>query len=119
MPTQQVRTRELGCKDDKTVCLYERSRSRLLLTHPPGGTSGHGNLRDFADADERDRWRSSWQRFPPLVVAVVAAASISDPPPPDPSYDQLREDLAVAWHRAGLKVPYDYETPDAQPLDPA
>ena len=119
-PTQRLHTSELGCQDDKTICLYERGRARLQRTHTVGGASGHGHLGDFRDADSRDRWRSSWQRFPQLVAAVVAAPPAADSSTSDtPSFIQLRERFAVAWHQAGLPVPHDYEADDAQPTTAA
>lgn len=117
LPSQQLRTSEVGCDDDKAICLYERGRMAIQRTHPPGGRSGHGQLADYANADERDRWRSSWLRFPQLVRAVVAAShnelDMSEPP----DFRELRERFAVEWYRAGLPVPYDYDArDDALPL---
>ena len=117
LPTQRVRTSELGDEDDKTICLFERGRARLQRTHEPGGTSGHGKLRDFANSDERDRWRSSWARFPRFVQAVVAASPDQLDAEDPPSFEVARERFAVEWHRAGLPVPYDYDARnDALPL---
>ena len=94
-PSQRIRTSELGDKDDKTICLYERGRRRIQRTHPAHSSSTHGLLKDFANSEERDRWRSSWQRFPHLVEAVVAAPQdrldTSDPSP----FQALREAFAV------------------------
>ena len=72
-PSQRFRTSELGDMDDKAINLYERGRVPLTLTHPKGGKSGHGRMSDFANEEERDRWRSSWQRFPHTVQCVVSA----------------------------------------------
>jgi hypothetical protein len=116
-PTQRLRTSEVGDLDDKTVCFFERGRSKLARVQVPGGISGHGKLSDYADAEERDRWRSSWLRFPHLTEAVVSA--VHDPLDPNepPSFHVLRERFAVEWHRAGLPVPYDYDSrDDALPL---
>ena len=110
--TQRLRTSEVGDDDDKTVCLYERGRMRIRRTHPPGGTSGHGNLHDYADAEERDRWRSSWRRFPRLVSAVVRASHDPLDTAAPPSFASAREEFAVEWYRAGLPVPYDYDSRD-------
>ena len=106
-PTQIIHTSEMGDEDDKVVCLYERGRSRLRAVAVAGGTSGHGQLFDYADAEARDRWRSSWRRFPLFVQQVVAATHFPDGEPA-PSFSVLRESFAVQWHRAGLPVPHDY-----------
>ena len=118
--TQRLSTAELGDTDRKTVCLYELGRSTIPISHPGAvGISGHGRLRDFADAERRDRWRSSWLRFPNLVKLVVAADMVPRVPGDCPPFPEARETFAVAWFLAGLPVPYDYETPDAQPLSAA
>ena len=115
-PTQRLRTSEMGDTDNKTICLYERGRARLIRTHSPGGVSGHGHIRDYASADARDRWRSSWQRFPNLAKAVVAAAHDPLDAQDAPSFEEVRERFAVEWHRAGLPVPADYDVrADGQP----
>ena len=118
-PTQIIHTSEMGDEDDKVVCLYERGRSRLRAVAVAGGTSGHGQLFDYADAEARDRWRSSWRRFPLFVQQVVAATHFPDGEPA-PSFSVLRESFAVQWHRAGLPVPHDYNARgDALPLSEA
>ena len=113
-PTQRLRTSEMGDADDKPINLYERGRAPLAPVKAVGGTSGHGRLRDFADAEERDRWRSSWARFPHTVRAVVAAEH-DGLPLATPDFEEERERFAVACYRAGLHVPADYESRDAQP----
>ena len=94
-PTQRFRTSEMGDLDDKTICLYERGRAKLQRVCPAGGVSGHGKLYDYASAEERDRWRSSWLRFPHLVAAVVRAGL--DPLDSDdpPAFQVLRDRFAV------------------------
>jgi hypothetical protein len=73
-PTQRISSSEVGDLDDKGFCFFERGRAPLRRTSLPrkGGT-GHGQLHDFANADERDRARSSWRRVPLLAALVVAA----------------------------------------------
>ena len=115
-PTQRLRSSELGDSDDKCINLFERGRERLIRTHPSGGTSGHGRLSDFANADERDAWRSSWERFPLLATAVATAAHNPHDALPDPSFETLREAFAVACYHSGIYVPLDYEARLATPL---
>lgn len=68
------------------------------------GVSGHKQLRDFADTDARDRWRSSWARFPKLAAALVRAVDATAPPAADLVYEDELEAFACAWHDAGLPV---------------
>ena len=117
LPTQCIRSSEVGDDDDKGFCFFERGRARLPRTHPPQKGSGHRNLHDFANADERDRERSSWRRVPKLTALVVAAPLNPLDVEYSPSFHELRERFAVAWHNAGLPVPYDYDLrDDALPL---
>ena len=119
-PTQRLHTSEVGCRDDKTVNFFERNRGVIALSHDVGGVSGHKRLRDFPDADARDRWRSSWARFPELVTAVVAASPTTldlsnDTGAATPTYQDEIERFAVAWHEQALPLPCDYKNDDAQP----
>ena len=64
-PSQRLRPCDVGDADTKPINLYERGWGAVpLLRRPVAGASGHYSLRDFKNADERDRWRSSWARFP-------------------------------------------------------
>ena len=72
-------------------------------------------MRDFADADSRDAWRSSWARFPRLAQVVVSAAPAA--PAETLSYANEIETLAAAFFDHGLPVPDDYAVEDAQPTD--
>jgi hypothetical protein len=114
-PSQRFRTSETGDLDDKQINLYERRRARLPLTSCAGGTSGHGQLGDFADAEERDRLRSSWLRFPLLVKAVIEAPYDPLDSSEQPDYAVEIERFAVAWYMSGLPLPCDYNNPDARP----
>ena len=116
-PTQRIRSSEVGDADDKTFCFYERGRATIHRTHPPLSGSGHGRLADYADAEDRDRSRSSWGRIPILASRVVAAAHDPLDTEEAPSFHALREQFAVSWYLAGLPVPYDYDVrDDAQPV---
>jgi len=69
------------------INLYKRGWGPLiLLPHPIEAASGHRRLQDFRDAEERDRWRSSWRRLPRLCALVVALTR-----------QQLSEDAALDW----------------------
>ena len=105
-PSQRLRPCDAGDADSKPINLYERGWGRLqLLSTPAEALSGHRSLRDFEDADARDRWRSSWARFPCLCALIVAL-----------SQEQLSLDGALhhCWRRAGGKGdPCDGEDPEA------
>jgi hypothetical protein len=113
-PSQRFRTGQMNDCIDKEVNLFERGRAPVAIKRQSGGVSGHGNLHDFADAEERDRQRSDWSRFPNTVDALVEAELR---PCADVSFEELREQFAVAWYRHGLPVPHDYESPNAAPSE--
>ena len=72
---------------------------------------------DFKDAEERDRWRSSWARFPELCRALAQQLR-PDGTRGEWSYAEEIEIFALAWHRAGLAVPADYANPRGGPSEP-
>lgn len=115
-PTQIVRPCDVGDSDGKRFHFFERG-GRVPLSRNPTveGTSGHGQLHDFPDAEARDRWRSSWARHPKLCEAVVAAVSETAEAAADLVYSEEIERFAGAWYDAGLPVPSDYAAPDAMP----
>lgn len=115
-PSQTLRPCDVGDPDNKPINLYCRGRAPVaLLSTPVAATTGHGRLADFEDAEERDRWRSSWARFPSLVSAVTRVASLE--PGETPVYEEEIERFAVAWHDAGHPVPAGYRSPAALPPD--
>ena len=105
-PTQRLRPCDAGDADTKPINLYERGWGRLnLLPKPVEASSGHRNFYDFTSADERDRWRSSWARFPWLCACVVALTQ-----------QQRDADAALewGWRLAGAKGhPCDPNNPEA------
>jgi len=86
-PSQRLRPCDVGDADTKPINLYERGWGAVpLLRRPVAGASGHYSLRDFKNADERDRWRSSWARFPALCAAIVVLTAL-----------QLEADALLCW----------------------
>jgi hypothetical protein len=102
--------------------MYCRGRLPVPLLAQPNeaAASGHKRLRDFEDADARDRWRSSWLRFPRLAEAVASPDLVLPVTAATESlcYQIEIERFAVVWYERGLPVPHDYLNADAQPSDP-
>lgn len=69
---------------------------------------------DFDNAEERDRWRSSWARFPNMVTFLAATMRPAEETPAWAYRDEI-ETFAVNWHAAGYPVPTGYEAPSALP----
>jgi hypothetical protein len=117
-PSQRLLPCEVGDADSKPINVYADGRAPIrLLETPVAASSGHGRLRDFPDADARDRWRSSWARFPRLAAAVVAVDTVDAGGAP--RYAVEIERFAAAWFDRGLPVPQGYSAPDAQPASDA
>lgn len=115
-PTQTLRPCDVGDTDSKRLHLFERGGRRpLALLSNAQGSSHHKRLRDFTDAEARDRWRSSWARFPRLCQAVVEAIDEQAPDAQELVYAEEIERFACAWHDAGLPVPLGYNSPRALP----
>lgn len=115
-PTQCIRPCDVGDDENKPIHLFERGGRKLLPKSPTvAGVSGHKRLRDFEGPEARDRWRSSWARFPMLSKAVVEAVDEAAPAAVAPCYAEEIERFACNWYDAGLPVPADYAAPDAQP----
>lgn len=94
---------------------------RNLIAKDPlaAGTSGHKRLRDFVNAEDRDRWRSLWARFPRLSALVMSAYDPKAAPAGGLDYRVEIEKFACSWYDAGFPLPADYAAPDAQPIDDA
>lgn len=119
-PTQQLRPCDVGDEDNKPIHLYERGGRLLLHKNPAAeGVSGHKRIRDFENSDARDRWRSSWARFPKLAEAVVAAVDEDSVHAEHLDYGVEIERFARSWYEAGYPLPADYASPDAQPASQA
>ena len=124
---QSLRPVDVGDDDSKPIFLYTDGHGDVRLLDRAEsdtdlvvrGCSGHKRLRDFVDSDARDRWRSSWLRFPHLSAAVVASHEESLPlmSPACSQRDYQTEIHLLAWacFMAGYYVPADYGNSDAQP----
>lgn len=97
---------------------------RLGLRNATLSVPAHSRARDpasaplpvaaFANADERDRIKSSWAPFPRLCAAL-AAMPPAGPPRSPPLFAHEAESFALAWHAAGHPVPRGYLDPHARP----
>lgn len=82
---------------------------------------GDRDLTAFADADERDRSRSSLKQYPGLCKAiasgVVKALETSDPPASRVSFHQLIRHFSRNWSSSGHPLPPNCHNSRAEPLD--
>lgn len=122
-PLFETRTARFGDRLNKTICLYFVAAHVLELeTHhrqQAGPCLPRKPYWEFADAEERDRYRSSWSHFPLFVRALatclramLGVAGSADAPP---SFAEAVESFAVAWYRAGWPVPEGYLAEDGLP----
>jgi hypothetical protein len=124
-PRVRVRTEHYGDAHAKTINLY------LVGVSLPGLAAEHravplaDHVRrpahwEFADAEARDRFRSSWEHFPLFMNALVFCLSLCEAPPPPTPFEEGLEALACAWHDAGWPVPAGYDAcRDGLPTDAA
>ena len=112
-PKSRRRTSYFGDDHDKTICLYLVGAALPGLSHWQRAAQGPLKRRralwEFSSADERERHRSSWDHFPLFLAALSACLVFSEDGAFPPTFEEGREALAVAWHRAGFPVPADYE----------
>lgn len=111
-PTQRLLPSHVGDDDSKPINFYTRGRAPIRLISLRVGASHHGRYEDFANAEERDRHRSSWLRFPRLVQAVRDAPDAIEEP--RPCYRRITEAFAIQWAEH-FPLPHDYANEDAQP----
>ena len=114
---QRFVTTDYGDPVRKTICIYGVGAvvdDMTAFRREPLARAPRRPHWAFADADERDEHRSSWAHFPLFVTALaLCLRAVSEPPPP--TFGESVEQLAVAWHRAGLPVPEGYDSADGLP----
>ena len=115
-PTQRVRPSYFGDASRKPINLYLVGTDPLAPPLDHVGVADSGAFYSFSDADQRDRWRSSWQRHPLLVSAVAWGVRPARWARSSLDYRVEIERFAVEWHRRGLLVPTDYANPTGRPL---
>ena len=92
------------------------------LPPPPNPRDHHGQRHyphrsqyRYANADERDRERSSWLPYRNLCSALASLAPLQLPPPERATYATAIEAFAASWHAQGWPVPDGYDHPLAIP----
>ena len=111
----EFRTAQYGDSPDKFVRLTTRN---VALPPPPfpGARSPRPprSQFDFANPDERDRSRSTWQPFEGTCAALASAKPLSAAPP-QVTYAAAMELFAVTWLSMGRPLPSGYLDPLARP----
>ena len=115
----EFRTTEYGDAKDKFVRLTLRNAVISAPNHAPQRAVREPNAhRRFANPDERDRVRSSWQPFPNTCTAVAQARPRQSTAEPL-DYMTILALFAIAWHNDGGPVPIGYMSKDAKPPSPS
>ena len=111
----EFRTSEYGDKHDKFVRLTLRNASIAPPTHAPRRSLRAPNAhRQYANADERDRSRSSWAPMP-NTCKTVAQLTRHKPTAAPLDFQIVIAAFAILWHENGNPVPVSYLAADAQP----
>ena len=105
----------------KTIVGFTRGAPPLLFdpaVRVVGSYAGR-RLHDFTSADERDRWRSSWQRYPRTCAHLVRSLRPASPPPAPIDFRVLAELFSVRWYLLGRTIPdwYGWQLGTPPPCD--
>jgi hypothetical protein len=116
-----VRTGQYGDKPDKYIRLTTRNMTIAPPPYPdaPIVPKGEAPIGRFADADARDRVKSSWKPFTNMCASLAWARPTRYEPTAFRSYLEVCEEFALNWSRRGYPVPHDYDNADAQPSSDA
>ena len=126
--TYEFRTAQCGDSPDKFVRLVTRlAQLQLPPYHASAGPCERPTHKEYKDAEERDRARSTWRNFH-NTSAILARAQMGVDDGLDDTYirnvivkpstyDTLIEQFAANHHRDGHPVPEYYDALDAQPPD--
>ena len=111
-----LRSSAFGDATSKFIRLGVRGASLELPTHSLARDPSTAPMpaAHYANPEERDRAKSSWQPFPRLcdhLAALRPSASV----PPRPSFSEWAEWFAVEWFTAGHPVPHGYLDAAARP----
>ena len=113
-----VRTSQFGDDTDKFMRFTLRNLSIAEPPLPQAPARKKDEKRSqflFANADERDRKRSSWAQHPRMCDHIATTATFEVPPWPAPDFQAAKQRFAEAWKRAGHPVPADGLNPEGLP----
>ena len=113
-----ARTSQFGDDTDKFMRFTLRNLSIAdppLAQAPVRKKDGKRSQFLFADADERDRKRSSWSQHPRMCDHIATTVTFEVPPWPAPDFQAAKQRFAEAWRRAGHPVPADGLNPEGLP----
>ena len=117
-PYHRVEPAFYGDRVTKTINIFSRG-----ITLPPFKTKERGDwsrkrFRDFADGEEADRWRSSWEHYTQMTACLARDMELHGSCVAL-SFAEEAQRFAEAWHDAGLPVPPDYLNPEGRPTSQA
>ena len=118
----EFRTSNLGDSTDKFVRLAVRGADAPQLDHRERGQrlarrveqAGRSQFR-YANADARDRARSSYASHPRTCQRLATLALLPRVPEPRPDYATAIHAFARAWRARGYPVPGGFDAADGRP----
>ena len=111
-----VRTGQWKDEPDKHMRLTTRNMEIEPPPYPdaPVTASRRRSQFQYADAEERDRARSTWASYVNMCASLARAKKIQPSPPPL-DYQMVIRECAAAWQKEGNPLPCDFDNADARP----
>ena len=115
------RCRPVDHGDDygKTINLFTSGCVPLVSDAKPGRGRPMPHFFTFQDAEERDRYRSSWARYPNMCARLAQRIASDGSRHGTLDYQAAIHRLAIEWHEACLPVPPGFDHPLGEPPDEA
>ena len=113
-----TRTSAFGDKRDKFLRLtfVNKERPDVGWCSPFDKNKGsRPSMREYRNADERDRARSTWIDLKHTVAKLAKLRTIDPQWQPTIRYEELIEQVRCKWEAAGHRVPIDYNNPSGLP----
>ena len=113
-----TRTSAFGDKRDKFLRLtfVNKERPDVGWCSPFDKNKGsRPSMREYRNADERDRARSTWIDLKHTVAKLAKLRTIDPQWQPTIKYEELIEQVRCKWEAAGHRVPIDYNNPSGLP----
>ena len=120
-PTHRIMPTDFGDSYAKPIHLYVRGAHPLPPPHVAQRATKvlrRRRISSFADADERDRWRSSWAEYPLMVEPLASWLETTRSATSLDFKDEISR-LASNWAALGLPLPTGYSDSWARPPDAA